>query len=306
MDPTIVMCKNSSHGEDGEKIMELGTMDMDGSAMENMDNGDDGREGNEGTRLKIKSSLETKKVSSLLETEFVTTYNWDTPEAEFSEDLRSTFVKNCLLTRMAVATSLSLHRSTNQWLPRVHPEPSIVGSVVPRGLPSVPASSPVNGDHRWRSMLANDDQRWRTTMNNCWTTAGPSVNGGRNSGMAGSDDNTTPSSVPTLENNLAEDFSPALLTDSDNKMKQQRKRKKKKKKKKKKKHSIESNKDVALEEIINATAAYAQEKICKVSEALAVLASASSEEEEQAKKKQSVDNNKYVALEEMINATAED
>ncbi|GKB71017.1 hypothetical protein Tco_0932429, partial [Tanacetum coccineum] len=42
------------HGEDGEKIMELGTMDMDGSATEKMDNGDDGREGDEGTRLKIK------------------------------------------------------------------------------------------------------------------------------------------------------------------------------------------------------------------------------------------------------------
>ncbi|GJS27432.1 beta-galactosidase-like protein isoform X2 [Tanacetum coccineum] len=54
MDPAIVMCKNSGHGEDGEKIMELGTMDMDGSATEKMDNGDDGREGDEGTRLKIK------------------------------------------------------------------------------------------------------------------------------------------------------------------------------------------------------------------------------------------------------------
>ncbi|GKD63204.1 hypothetical protein Tco_1305312, partial [Tanacetum coccineum] len=54
MDPSIVMCKNSGHGEDGEKIMELGTMDMDGSATEKMDNGDDGREGDEGTRLKIK------------------------------------------------------------------------------------------------------------------------------------------------------------------------------------------------------------------------------------------------------------
>nr|GEX89058.1 nicalin-1 [Tanacetum cinerariifolium] len=35
------------------------------------------------------------------------------------------------------------------------------------------------------------------------------------------DDNTTSSSVPTLENNLAGDFSPALLTNPDNKMKQQ-------------------------------------------------------------------------------------
>ncbi|GKB77422.1 hypothetical protein Tco_0944317 [Tanacetum coccineum] len=52
MDPAIVMCKNSGHGEDGEKIMELETMDMDGSATEKMDNGDDGREGDEGTRLK--------------------------------------------------------------------------------------------------------------------------------------------------------------------------------------------------------------------------------------------------------------
>nr|GEX73142.1 hypothetical protein [Tanacetum cinerariifolium] len=43
------------------------------------------------------------------------------------------------------------------------------------------------------------------------------------------------------------------------------------KKKKKKKHSVESNKDVALEETINATAAYAQEQLCKVGEALAVL-----------------------------------
>nr|GEX41470.1 nicalin-1-like [Tanacetum cinerariifolium] len=34
-------------------------------------------------------------------------------------------------------------------------------------------------------------------------------------------DNTTPSSVPTLENNLTGDFSPTLLTDLDNKMKQQ-------------------------------------------------------------------------------------
>ncbi|GJV50857.1 GDSL esterase/lipase 1-like protein [Tanacetum coccineum] len=50
MDPAIVMCKNFGHGEDGEKIMELGTMDMDGSATEKMDNGDDGREGDEGTR----------------------------------------------------------------------------------------------------------------------------------------------------------------------------------------------------------------------------------------------------------------
>ncbi|GKD51826.1 hypothetical protein Tco_1280802 [Tanacetum coccineum] len=54
MDPAIVMCKNSGHGEDGEKIMELGTMDMDGSATEKMDNRDDEREGDEGTRLKIK------------------------------------------------------------------------------------------------------------------------------------------------------------------------------------------------------------------------------------------------------------
>ncbi|GKA70568.1 reverse transcriptase domain-containing protein [Tanacetum coccineum] len=53
MDPAIVMCKNSGHGEDGEKIMELGMMDMDGSATKKMDNGDDGREGDEGTRLKI-------------------------------------------------------------------------------------------------------------------------------------------------------------------------------------------------------------------------------------------------------------
>ena len=54
----------------------------------------------------------------------------------------------------------------------------------------------------------------------------------------------------------------------------------------KKKQSVESNKDVALEEMINATAADAQqqaraialekqEQLCKVSEALAVLASAS-------------------------------
>nr|GEV57926.1 hypothetical protein [Tanacetum cinerariifolium] len=48
-----------------------------------------------------------------------------------------------------------------------------------------------------------------------------------------------------------------------------------KRKKKKKKHSVESNKDVALEETINATTAYAQEQLCKVGEALAVLASAS-------------------------------
>nr|GEX63365.1 EF-Hand 1, calcium-binding site-containing protein [Tanacetum cinerariifolium] len=34
-------------------------------------------------------------------------------------------------------------------------------------------------------------------------------------------DNTTPSSVPTLKNNLAGDFSPELLTDPNNKMKQQ-------------------------------------------------------------------------------------
>ncbi|GJY93737.1 hypothetical protein Tco_0509519 [Tanacetum coccineum] len=54
MDPAIVMCKNSGHGKDGEKIMELGTMDMDGSTTEKMDNGDDEREGDEGTRLKIK------------------------------------------------------------------------------------------------------------------------------------------------------------------------------------------------------------------------------------------------------------
>nr|GEZ70143.1 hypothetical protein [Tanacetum cinerariifolium] len=47
-----------------------------------------------------------------------------------------------------------------------------------------------------------------------------------------------------------------------------------KKKKKKKKHSVESNKDVALKETINATAAYAQEQLCKVAEALAVLDSA--------------------------------
>ncbi|GJX28123.1 protein NSP-interacting kinase 3 [Tanacetum coccineum] len=52
MDPAIVMCKNSGHGEDGEKIMELGTMDMDGSATEKMDNGDDGREGDEGTPVR--------------------------------------------------------------------------------------------------------------------------------------------------------------------------------------------------------------------------------------------------------------
>nr|GEW23360.1 mitochondrial proton/calcium exchanger protein-like [Tanacetum cinerariifolium] len=32
-------------------------------------------------------------------------------------------------------------------------------------------------------------------------------------------------------------------------------------------HSVESNKDVALEEIINATAAYAQQQLCKLSEA---------------------------------------
>nr|GEV83784.1 hypothetical protein [Tanacetum cinerariifolium] len=38
-------------------------------------------------------------------------------------------------------------------------------------------------------------------------------------------DNTTLSSVPTLENNLAGDFSPALLMDSDNKMKQHEKMK---------------------------------------------------------------------------------
>nr|GFA76421.1 hypothetical protein [Tanacetum cinerariifolium] len=43
------------------------------------------------------------------------------------------------------------------------------------------------------------------------------------------------------------------------------------KKKKKNKHSVKSNKDVALEETINATAAYAQEQLCKVGEALAVL-----------------------------------
>ncbi|GKA23545.1 hypothetical protein Tco_0709578 [Tanacetum coccineum] len=54
MDPAIVMCKNSGHGDDGEKIMELGTMDMDVSATEKIDNGDDGREGDEETRLKIK------------------------------------------------------------------------------------------------------------------------------------------------------------------------------------------------------------------------------------------------------------
>ncbi|GKD17432.1 hypothetical protein Tco_1206590 [Tanacetum coccineum] len=66
MDPAIVMCKNSSHGEDGEKIMELGTMDMDWSAMEKMDNGDDGREGDEGTRLKIKVYILTKIKFSLV------------------------------------------------------------------------------------------------------------------------------------------------------------------------------------------------------------------------------------------------
>ncbi|GJU08802.1 DNA-directed DNA polymerase [Tanacetum coccineum] len=41
----------------------------------------------------------------------------------------------------------------------------------------------------------------------------------------GLDDNTIPSSVPTLKNNLAGDFSLALLTDPDNKMKQQEKMK---------------------------------------------------------------------------------
>nr|GEZ35061.1 hypothetical protein [Tanacetum cinerariifolium] len=155
-------------------------------------------------------------------------------------------------------------------------------------------------------------------------------------------DNTTSSSVPTLENNLAGDFSPALLTDPDNKMKQQGKMKrrlnarteytkfledtviemakevriandeilrfgklfndqltlynisratlvsllvdtvgatslsfedyvskrqqklKKEEEEKKKKHSVKNNKDVSLEETINATAAYAQEQLCKV------------------------------------------
>nr|GEX89905.1 mitochondrial proton/calcium exchanger protein-like [Tanacetum cinerariifolium] len=56
----------------------------------------------------------------------------------------------------------------------------------------------------------------------------------------------------------------------------ERQRKLEKEEEAKKKHSVESNKDVALEEIINATAAYAQQQLCKVSEALAVLASASS------------------------------
>ncbi|GKF40287.1 mitochondrial proton/calcium exchanger protein-like protein, partial [Tanacetum coccineum] len=54
-----------------------------------------------------------------------------------------------------------------------------------------------------------------------------------------------------------------------------RQRKLEKEEEAKKKHSVESNKDVAFEEIINATAAYAQQQLCKVSEALAVLASAS-------------------------------
>ncbi|GJT59761.1 hypothetical protein Tco_1003294 [Tanacetum coccineum] len=65
MDPAIVMCKNSGHREDGEKIMELGTMDMDGSATEKMDNGDDGREGDEGTRLKIKVLIRMESVEAL-------------------------------------------------------------------------------------------------------------------------------------------------------------------------------------------------------------------------------------------------
>ncbi|GKA76109.1 hypothetical protein Tco_0782487, partial [Tanacetum coccineum] len=47
----------------------------------------------------------------------------------------------------------------------------------------------------------------------------------------------------------------------------ERQRKLEKEEEAKKKHSVESNKDVALEEIIYATAAYAQQQLCKLSEA---------------------------------------
>ncbi|GKA16888.1 hypothetical protein Tco_0696725 [Tanacetum coccineum] len=90
MDPAIVMCKNSGHGDDGEKIMELGTMDMDVSATEKIDNGDDGREGDEETRLKIKVDWDAEDaLSKLLQTGTVAEYETRFTKARF-EDKRYT------------------------------------------------------------------------------------------------------------------------------------------------------------------------------------------------------------------------